>query len=84
MLSGIYHPWEVRFHVKKLAEDRGATFIKGKAIKVDPLQHLLFLDSGQKVLYDVLSFNLKKYIDRKFMRAFQISGELDEQSENVE
>ena len=57
MLSGIYHPWEVRFHVKKLAEDRGATFIKGKAIKVDPLQHLLFLDSGQKVHYDVVSFN---------------------------
>jgi NADH dehydrogenase FAD-containing subunit len=57
MLSGIYHPWEVRFHVKRLAEDRGATFIKGKAIKVDPLQHLLFLDSGGKVHYDVVSFN---------------------------
>jgi len=57
MLSGIYHPREVRFHVKKLAEDRGATFIKGKAIKVDPLQHLLLLDSGQKVHYDVVSFN---------------------------
>jgi NADH dehydrogenase FAD-containing subunit len=57
MLSGIYQPWEVRFHVKKLAEDRGANFIKGKAIKVDPLQHLLFLDSGEKVHYDVVSFN---------------------------
>jgi NADH dehydrogenase FAD-containing subunit len=57
MLSGIYHPWEVRFHVKKLVEDQGATFIKGKAIKVDPLQHLLFLDSGEKVHYDVVSFN---------------------------
>jgi len=31
MLSGIYHPWEVRFHIKKLAEDRGATFIKGRS-----------------------------------------------------
>jgi NADH dehydrogenase FAD-containing subunit len=57
MLSGIYQPWEVRFHVKKLAEDRGATFIKGRAIKVDPLQRLLFLDSGEKVHYDVVSFN---------------------------
>ncbi|HSB05900.1 MAG TPA: FAD-dependent oxidoreductase, partial [Thermodesulfobacteriota bacterium] len=57
MLSGIYHPWEVRFHVKKLAEERGAVFIKGKAIRVDPLQHLLFLDSGEKVHYDVVSFN---------------------------
>jgi NADH dehydrogenase FAD-containing subunit len=57
MLSGIYHPRQVRFHVKKLAEDGGAIFIKGKAIKVDPLQHALFLDSGQKVHYDVVSFN---------------------------
>jgi NADH dehydrogenase FAD-containing subunit len=57
MLSGIYHPWEVRFHVKRLAEDRGAAFIKGKAIKVDPLEHLIFLDSGEKVHYDFASFN---------------------------
>jgi len=57
MLSGIYHPWEVRFHIKKLAEGRGATFIEAKVIKVDPLQHLLFLQSGEKVHYDVVSFN---------------------------
>ena len=57
MLSGIYRPWEIRFHVKRLAEDRGAAFIKGKVIKVDPLQHLLFLDSGEKVRYDIVSFN---------------------------
>ncbi len=35
MLSGIYHPREVRFHVKKMTEDQGTAFIKGKAIKVD-------------------------------------------------
>ena len=57
MLSGIYQPREARFHVKKVAEDRGATFIKGKVIKVDPLQSLIFLDSGEKVHYDVVSFN---------------------------
>ena len=57
MLSGIYHPWEVRFHVKKLAEDQGAAFLKGKVIRVDPLQHILFLDSGETVHYDVVSFN---------------------------
>lgn len=57
MLSGIYHPREVRFHIKRLAEDRGTTFIKGRAIKVDPVQHLIWLDSGEKVHYDVVSFN---------------------------
>lgn len=57
MLSGIYHPREVRFHVKKMAEDRGAAFINAKAVRVDPLKRLLFLDSGETVQYDVVSFN---------------------------
>ena len=47
----------MRFHVKKLTEDQGATFIRAKAIQIDPCQHLLLLDSGQKVHYDVVSFN---------------------------
>jgi len=57
MLSGIYHPREARFHVKKLAEDRGAAFINAGAFRVDPYKRLLFLDSGEEVHYDVVSFN---------------------------
>jgi NADH dehydrogenase FAD-containing subunit len=57
MLSGIYHPREARFHVKKLAEDRGAAFIEGKAVKVDPAKRHILLDSGETVHYDVASFN---------------------------
>jgi NADH dehydrogenase FAD-containing subunit len=57
MLSGIYQPREVRFHVKKLAGDRGAVFIKGTAIRIDPREHSIFLDSGEQVPYDVVSFN---------------------------
>jgi len=57
MLSGIYRPWEVRFHIKKLAERQGATFIKDKVIKIDPGRHLLFLSSGESVSYDIVSFN---------------------------
>jgi NADH dehydrogenase FAD-containing subunit len=57
MLSGIYHPREARFHVKKLAEDRGAVFINAGAVRVDPYKRLLFLDSGEEVHYDVVSFN---------------------------
>jgi hypothetical protein len=34
ILSRIYHIWEVRFHVKKLAEDQAAIFIKGKALRL--------------------------------------------------
>ena len=57
MLSGTYHPSEVRFHVKKMAEDQGAAFIEDKVVKIDALQRLLFLRSGGKIAYDVVSFN---------------------------
>jgi NADH dehydrogenase FAD-containing subunit len=57
MLSGTYHPWEARFHVKKMAEDQGAIFIRDKVIGIDPSQHLLFLSSGEKTRYDIVSFN---------------------------
>ena len=57
MLSGIYNPTEVRFHVKKMAEDRGAEFIEDEVLKIDPVDRRLFLRSGENVTYDVVSFN---------------------------
>ena len=36
MLAGTYHPWDIRFHIRKMAEDRGATFIEDKVVKIDP------------------------------------------------
>lgn len=57
MLSGIYQPREIRIHLRKLVEDRGAAFIKAKAVRVAPHQRLLFLDSGAEIPYDVISFN---------------------------
>ena len=57
MLSGIYHASEVRFHIKKMAEDRGAAFIEDNVVKIDPVGHLLSLRSGGNVAYDVVSFN---------------------------
>jgi NADH dehydrogenase FAD-containing subunit len=57
LLSGIYRPEEVRFHVKKLVEDRGASFVKGYVTRIDAAKRLLFLDSGEEVSYDIVSFN---------------------------
>ncbi len=42
MLSGIYNPSEVRFHVKKMAEERGAEFIEDNVVKIDPVDRRLF------------------------------------------
>jgi len=57
LLSGIYRPAEARFHVKKMAEDRGATFIQDHVVLVDPVRRTLFLGSGAEVRYDAVSFN---------------------------
>jgi NADH dehydrogenase FAD-containing subunit len=57
MLSGIYDPWEVRFHTKKMAEDQGGAFIEARVVRIDPDRRLLFLISGEKVPYDIASFN---------------------------
>ena len=57
LLSGIYQPREVRFHIKRLAENQGAAFIKDKVIKIDPEKKSLLLSSGKTVTYDVVSFN---------------------------
>lgn len=57
LLSGIYRAQDARFHVKKMAEDRGGTFIEDKVIHIDPAQRTLNLQSGKQVSYDVVSFN---------------------------
>lgn len=57
MLSGIYRPQEVRFHVRKLAEDRGAEFISDSVTALHPRERVLSLKSGGKIPYDVASFN---------------------------
>jgi NADH dehydrogenase FAD-containing subunit len=57
LLSGIYRPAEVRFHVKKMVEDRGGTFLEDRVVTVDPVRRSLLLASGREVRYDVVSFN---------------------------
>lgn len=62
MLSGIYAPHEIRFNVKKLVEDRGAQFVLGKAIRVDPDNRILHLGDGKELSYDAISFNTGSFV----------------------
>jgi NADH dehydrogenase FAD-containing subunit len=57
MLSGIYRPREVRFHVRRMAENRGAVFLKDRVERVLPEERVLRLSSGDEISYDVVSFN---------------------------
>jgi NADH dehydrogenase FAD-containing subunit len=57
MLSGIYEPREIRFNVGRMAEDRGASFIEDRAVRIDPAKRVIFLGSGKDIPYDIATFN---------------------------
>lgn len=62
LLSGVYRPEEVRFHVQKMVEDRGGVFVGDTVVRVDPKRRALFLNSGKQVDYDVASFNVGSHV----------------------
>ena len=57
MLSGIYEPRQVRFNIRRMAEERGAAFIEDDAVRIDPGKQLIILASGREVRFDIASFN---------------------------
>jgi len=62
MLSRIYEPKQVRFDVQAMVESRGGRFITGTVASINPTNKVLVLDSGEKVGYDFVSFNVGSYI----------------------
>jgi hypothetical protein len=66
----------------------------GKMMPFEPQKHFLLIfnmGDGQGILWKKhwawesrLAFLLKDYIDRKFMRKFQVSGELGERFDSTE
>ena len=57
LLAGKYRPQDVRFNIKKMAEDRGAVFVKDTVVRIDPEKKALILKSGGEIAYDVVSCN---------------------------
>ena len=62
MLSGIYRPEEIRFNVRKMAEDRGAVFIEDNVTRILPQEKKIRLQSGEEMSYDVISFNTGSFV----------------------
>ena len=62
MLSGIYKPDDVRVDIQRLTQTNGARFIKGHVTGIDPLKQTLFIDNGENLEYDIVSFNLGSYV----------------------
>jgi NADH dehydrogenase FAD-containing subunit len=69
MLSGMYAPKAIRFNLKKLAEDRGAKFVQGKVIRLDPRNQVLKLEDGSEIAYDVVSFNTGSFVPLNLIKS---------------
>jgi NADH dehydrogenase FAD-containing subunit len=57
MLGGTYSPREIRFNIRRMAESAGAEFVAGAVTHIDGQKRFLTLSAGQKVAFDVASFN---------------------------
>ncbi|MFC1857387.1 NAD(P)/FAD-dependent oxidoreductase [Thermodesulfobacteriota bacterium] len=62
MLGKTYSPDDIRFATQHVVENQGGTFVLGKAVRVDPENQTVYLESGETVPYDVLSFNTGSYV----------------------
>lgn len=65
MLGGIYEPDQIRFNIKEMAEKGGGIFIRDQVRKIDPLERLIFLGSGETISYDAVSFNTGSMVQLK-------------------
>ncbi len=64
MLGKTYAPDDIRFATRKVVESRGGKFILGKATHIDPENSTVTLESGDRIAYDVVSFNAGSYVPR--------------------
>jgi NADH dehydrogenase FAD-containing subunit len=62
MLSGIYSPRQIRFHVEKMVTDQGGHFIRDQVINIDPENQNVQTAGGKKISYDVVSFNTGSHV----------------------
>jgi len=63
LLSGVYAPRDLRFHIRRMTEDRGGQFIEDGVTRVDPGARLLYRRRGAPIAYDVVSFNTGSSVD---------------------
>lgn len=62
MLGKTYAPGDIRFATKHVVEKKGGIFIKSKAVRVNPDEQKIVLESGSSISYDVVSFNTGSHV----------------------
>ena len=64
MLGKTYTPAEIRFATRHVVEKQGGAFIRDKVVAVLATEKKVVLASGERVGYDVVSFNAGSYVPR--------------------
>ncbi|MFZ0134400.1 MAG: FAD-dependent oxidoreductase [Desulfobacterales bacterium] len=64
MLGKTYRPDEIRFATRHVVEKKGGTFVLGKIARVDPKENRVWMESGESLPFDVISFNVGSQVPR--------------------
>ncbi len=62
MLSGMFRPQQVRFHIRKMVEDSGSAFVAARVVRIDAPNRLLWLSNDARLPFDVASFNTGSHV----------------------
>lgn len=62
MFSKTYTPDDIRFATEHVVTKKGGNFVLDKVIRIDPETKTVFLENGDPINYDVLSFNAGSYV----------------------
>ena len=62
MLSKIYSPDDIRFATEHVVTKQGGNFVLDKVVKIDAAKRTVYLEKGDPIDYDVLSFNAGSYV----------------------
>lgn len=84
MLSRIYQPDEVRFAIQALVESHGGVFKKGKVISVDGYNRTLILEDGERLPYDLVSFNVGSHVPMNLIPGAEAEAFAVKPIENLE
>lgn len=66
LLGGLYTPEMIRFQTRQTVENNGGTFVPDAVLRIDPAGKTLFLQSGESMSYDLVSFNTGSHVPNPF------------------
>lgn len=57
-LAGIYEEHELSFDLERQSAEAGGRFLRARAVDLDPAEREVLLEDGDRLSYDLVSFNL--------------------------